>query len=184
MTVQRSRSYTILSVATIIAGVVIASGILAFTYRGAVTKIETDTTTLTITTTATVTENSSTTTVISQGATYQVQSSYDCLAGHSVASFNVTTTSLFEGRIDAGEPGVTLYVATIQSAQKIDMGHPAAWIYSSGLTNSVGFNLSLGPGYYVLWTEGADLGCGATTITPLEQLTVVTVTQAITLTPL
>jgi len=126
---------------------------------------------------------STVTVIIPEGATFQVQSSFDCLAGHSVQPFNVTATSLLEGGMSAGSPGATLYVATAQDAQTISLGHPASWVYSSGPTNSTSFSLALTPGSYVLWTEGADMGCGASIVTPLEELTTVTVTQAVTVTP-
>lgn len=121
--------------------------------------------------------------IIANGTTYQVSSSFDCVAGHSVQPFNVTAASVLEGRISAGNPGVTLYVSTAQQAQTTSQGHPAAWVYSSGLTNSTSLSVALTPGSYVLWTEGADMGCGATIVEPLEELTTVTVTQAVTLTP-
>jgi hypothetical protein len=129
----------------------------------------------TITTTETATAISAST-VIPQGYTYQVQSSYDCLAGHFAQPFNVSTTSLLEGAISASQPGVTIYVTTAESAQTVSQGHPSAWLYSSGLTNSATFNVILSPGSYMLWIEGADLGCGATIVTPLEQMTTVAVT--------
>ncbi len=135
-------------------------------------------------TTTTVTSTAiSATVIVPQGTTYQVQSSYDCLAGHSAQPFNVTTTSLLEGAITAGQPGVTIYITTAQDAQELYQGHPEVWLYSSGLTNSTSFSLDLAPGSYVIWTEGADLGCGATVVTPLEQLTTVTVTQEVSLGP-
>jgi len=121
--------------------------------------------------------------LVQQGSTYQVQSSYDCVAGHAAVPFNVTTSSTLRGAIVATTPGITVYLATAQEVQTISAGHPASWIYSSGLTNSTSFSVLLQPGSYVLWTEGADLGCGATIVTPLEQMTTVTVTQAIELTP-
>ena len=125
----------------------------------------------------------SATTIIPQGTTYQVQSSYDCLAGHLAQPFNVSATSLLGGGMNATEPGVTVYVTTVQGAQTVTQGHPAAWLYASSLADSTSLNVDLAPGSYVLWIEGADLGCGASTVTPLEQLTTVTVTQAITLGP-
>ncbi len=121
--------------------------------------------------------------LVQQGTTYQVQASYDCVAGHMSVPFNVTTASTLFGAIAAGSPGVTLYVATAQDAQSVSMGHPTSWVYTSGVTSSTSFNIPLGAGSYVLWTEGADLNCGATVVTPLEQLVNVTVTQAIGLTP-
>jgi hypothetical protein len=121
--------------------------------------------------------------IIPQGTEYQVQSSYDCVAGSTNQTFSVTAASVLQGAISAGSPGVTIYVATVQEAGTTSMGHPAAWIYSSGLTNSTGFAVPLSAGSYVFWMEGADLGCGATVVMPLEQLTTVTVTQAVTLMP-
>jgi hypothetical protein len=126
---------------------------------------------------------STVTVVIPKGATFQVQSSFDCLAGNFAQPFNVTAPSLLEGGIGAAEPGVTLYVSTAQGAQTIDLGHPASWVYTSGLTEATTFNLPLSPGSYVLWTEGADMRCGAKVVTPLEQMTTVIITQAVTVTP-
>jgi len=123
------------------------------------------------------------TVIVPQGTTYQVQSSYDCLAGHAAQPFNVTASSNLEGAISAGQPGVTLYISDVQDAQNLSMGHPALWVYTSGLTNSTNFKVLLAPGSYVIWIEGADLGCGASTVEPLEQLTTVTITEAITLIP-
>jgi hypothetical protein len=125
----------------------------------------------------------SATVILPMGGTYQVQSSYDCLAGHAAQPFNVTSTSALVGGVSAGQPGVTVYVATAQDSLTTDQGHPTAWLYSSGLTTSTSFSLTMAPGSYVLWTEGADMGCGSSTITPLEQLTTVTVMEAVTLTP-
>jgi hypothetical protein len=136
--------------------------------------------------TSTVSANSTLATmtvIIPDGATYQVSSSFDCVAGHFAQPFNVTATSSLEGGISAGSPGVTLYVSTAQEAQTTVQGHPAAWAYSSGLTNSTSFSIVLSPGSYVVWIEGADMGCGATIVEPLEELTTVTVTQAVALTP-
>jgi len=123
------------------------------------------------------------TVVLPNGTAFQVQSSFDCVAGHSVQPFNVTAASLLTGGISAGNPGVTLYVSTAQEAQTTNQGHPAMWVYTSGLVDSTSFSVALAPGSYVLWTEGGDLGCGAGIVTPLEELTTVTVTQAVTLTP-
>lgn len=127
----------------------------------------------------------STTVVLAQGAAYQVQSSFDCVAGHYEAPFNVTGPGASElrGSIKAGDPGVTLYIATAQSAQAVEQGHPSVFLYSSGLTNSTSFVVYIAPGSYVLWIEGADLNCGASIITPLEQITNVTVSEAFILTP-
>ena len=138
----------------------------------------------TTTTTSTSTGSTSTGTVIvPQGTTYQVQSSYDCVAGHVAQPFNVTASSNLEGAISTGQPGVTIYVSNAQDVQDLNMGHPSLWVYTSGLTNSTSFKFLLVPGSYVIWIEGADLGCGASTVTPLEQLTTVTVTQTILLIP-
>jgi hypothetical protein len=139
------------------------------------------------TTSSTSTSTNSTlsgvTVILPEGATYQVSSSFDCVAGNSAQPFNVTAPSRLEGGITAGGPGVTLYVSTAQDAQTLNEGHPTAWIYTSGLTNSTNFTVALAPGSYVLWTEGADMGCGATIVEPLEELTTVTVTQAVTVAP-
>ena len=144
--------------------------------------------TITVGQTTTSTTTSSTTAaagliIIPQGIQYQVQSSYDCVAGSTNQTFSVTASSDLQGAISAGSPGVTIYVATVQEAGTTSMGHPAAWVYSSGLTNSTSFNVPLSAGSYVFWTEGADLGCGNTVVMPLEQLTTVTVAQAVTLMP-
>ncbi len=147
------------------------SGVTTTSFSPSISTVSTDSTLSTVTV------------IVPQGATYPVQSSYDCLAGHFAQPFNVTTNSLLAGEISASQPGVTLYVSTAQDAQTVELGHPAAWVYTSGLTNSTSFSLLLSPGSYVFWTEGADMGCGASTITPLEQLTTVTAIQAVTLTP-
>lgn len=121
--------------------------------------------------------------IFPQGANFQVQSSYDCVAGHFVHAFDVTSTSNLEGGINVTSPGVTVYVSTNLQAQTTNLGHPTQWVYSTNVTNSATFNITLQSGSYVIWIEGADLGCGATIVTPLEQLTFVTVTQAVMLTP-
>jgi len=122
--------------------------------------------------------------LIPQGTSYQITSSYDCVATHSAEAFNLTTESLLSGGINSTQPGVTLYVATAQAAQTIVQGHPSVWIYSSGLTSSTSFSITLAPGSYVFWMEGADLNCGATIVMPLEQLTTVTIVESVVLTPL
>ena len=142
----------------------------------------TSTSTISTTTNTTLVSTTPTTDVIfPQGTSFQVQSSYDCLAGHDERSFNVTAVSNLEGAINASHPGVTIYISTAQDAQSVTQGHPSSWIYSSELTSSTSFNVSLQPGSYVLWIEGADLACGATIVTPLEELTTVTVIQSIVL---
>jgi len=105
------------------------------------------------------------------------------VAGHSAQPFNATAASVLNGGIIAGNPGVAIYVSTAQDAQTLVEGHPAAWVYFSGLTNSTSFSVALTPGSYVFWTEGADMGCGARIVEPLEELTTVTVTEAVTLAP-
>ncbi len=105
------------------------------------------------------------------------------MAGHFAQPFNITTISYLEGGINVTNPGVTVYVSTTQQAQTTNLGHPIQWAYSANVTNSTTFKVILPSGSYVLWIEGADMGCGATIVTPLEQLTVVTVTQAIMVTP-
>lgn len=137
--------------------------------------------TSTMTTTSITSTLSGADVIIPDGATFQVQSSYDCVAGHVTQPFNITTISYLEGGIRATPPGVTIYVSTEEDAQTISSGHPSTWVYSSGLTNSTNFNVLLTPGSYVLWTEGADLGCGSTIVTPLEQLTTFNVTETVML---
>jgi hypothetical protein len=105
------------------------------------------------------------------------------VAGHVDIGFNVTAPSVFAGGLNASDPGVTVYVSTLQDAQTLTMGHPSTWVYSSGLTNSTDFSVPLGTGSYVIWLEGADMGCGQSVVTPLELLTDVTVDQAFTLMP-
>jgi len=127
--------------------------------------------------------NSVGTTIVSLGETYTIQSSYDCLAGHTNQTFVVTAPSHLNGGLEGNAAGVMLYVATAQQALTISRGHPATWIYSSGVTNSTYFEVNLSPGEYVLWIEGADMGCGASVVEPLEYLTTVTVVQAVMLFP-
>jgi len=129
---------------------------------------------------------SSVTVILPEGATFQVQSSYDCLAGHLALPFNVTSAgATLEGRINASEPGVSVFVATAQQAQTTFQGHPTASVFASGPSNSTGFTIGISPGpeSYVLWIEGADMGCGSSIVTPLEQMTTITLPQAVTLTP-
>jgi len=120
-------------------------------------------------------------TVLPAGATLQVSSSYDCVAGHYAVPFSVQEPSVLSGGFSAGRPGVTLYVATTQQASSLFEGHPSTWVFASGLQSSSRFAVSLAPGSYMAWIEGADMNCGATVVMPLEQLTAVNVTQAFTL---
>jgi len=76
-----------------------------------------------------------------------------------------------------------MYVATSQEAGTIYQGHPASWVYSTGLVNSSTFSVLLSPGSYVVWIEGADQNCGSSIVMPLEMLTQVNITQAFTTTP-
>jgi hypothetical protein len=129
---------------------------------------------------------SSATVILPEGATFQVQSSYDCLASHFAVPFNVTAAgATLQGRINASEPGVSVYLATAQQAQTTFQGHPEAYLFASSPSNSTGFLMGISPGAqsYVLWIEGTDMGCGASVVTPLEQMTTVTVPEAVTLTP-
>jgi hypothetical protein len=192
MSATPTRSFTRLAFAIVIAALVISASALSYaSFEATVTRTVTttgnpsSTTTISTSTESTGPSSSSSTgtVIVPQGTTYQVQSSYDCVAGHIAQPFNVTASSNLEGAISAGQPGVTLYIADAQDVQDLSMGHPALWTYTSGLTNSTSFKSLLVPGSYVIWIEGADLGCGATTVTPLEQLTTVNVTQAVTLTP-
>ena len=128
-----------------------------------------------------VAEGSSTTSVIlPANATLKVSSSLDCLASHYSLNFGVTEQSTLTGGFSA--PGVTLYVATVQQAASTFQGHPASWVYSTGLVSSSSFSVVLSPGSYVVWIEGADHGCGSGIVAPLEMLTPVNITEAFTLT--
>ena len=115
------------------------------------------------------------------GTTFQVSSSYDCVAGHYSVNFTTQVKSVLAGGFSAGAPGVTLFVATTQQASVIFQGHPSSWEYSTGLVNSSAFAIDIPPGAYVVWIEGADLNCGAKIVTPLEQLTMVNITMAFTI---
>jgi hypothetical protein len=131
-----------------------------------------------------VSTTSGATVLLAQGATFEIQSSGDCQAGYISVPFNVTAVgATLAGRINASNPGVNIYVATAQQAQTILQGHPAAWVDWSNLSISTGFVSGYEPGSYVLWIEGADMGCGTSVVTPLEQMTNVTIPEAITLTP-
>jgi hypothetical protein len=116
--------------------------------------------------------------ILPEGTTLQVSSSYDCVAGHYSVPFAVQDPSVFMGGFNASRPGVTLYVATAQQASTVYQGHPSAWVFSTGLQNSTHFVFGITAGSYVAWIEGADLNCGATIVTPLEQLTTVNITEA------
>jgi hypothetical protein len=116
--------------------------------------------------------------IIPAGASFQVSSSYDCVAGHYSVPFTAQEQSVFSGGFNAEAPGVTLYVATAQQAPNVHQGHPSSWVYTSGLSNSSRFSVILPPGTYVAWVEGADLNCGSQVTIPLEQLTEVNVTEA------
>jgi hypothetical protein len=123
--------------------------------------------------------------ILPEGATFQVQSSHDCLAGHLALPFNVTDPAgaSLSGRINADQPGVSIYLSTALAARTTFQGHPADYLFVSGLNNSTGFAVGFLQGSYVLWIEGADIGCGTGVVTPLEQLITVTVTQEVTITP-
>lgn len=180
MTSQPSRNFARLATAIIVGAVIVSTAVFgSSTLQKSVTITSENASTQT--TSIRISADSSVTLVIAQSARYQVQSSYDCIAGHVEQPFNVTSSSLLEGGISAGPPGVTLYVATAQDAQTISMGHPDTWDYSSGLITSTNFSITLATGSYVIWMEGVDLGCGASTVMPLEQLTNITVTQALVL---
>jgi len=119
------------------------------------------------------------TVIIPTGTTYQVQSSYDCLATHVSQQFNVSSASVLRGAIGSSNGGIAVYVATSQQAKTIANGHPASWVFMS--TDPVSLDVPLPSGSYVIWIEGEDQGCGATIVEPLEMITTVTVTQAVTL---
>ena len=116
--------------------------------------------------------------VLPTGTTLKVSSSYDCVAGHYEVPLVAQGYSVLSGGFNAGTPGVTVYVATAQQASTVFQGHPSTWVYSTGLSRSANFTVPLDSGSYVVWIEGGDENCGATIVTPLEQLTVVNVTQA------
>ena len=121
------------------------------------------------------------TVIIASGTTYQVQSSYDCLATDISQQFNASSLSKLHGAIDASNGGIAVYVATSQQARSLTNGHPSSWLFMS--TSPVSFDVTLAPGSYVIWIEGADQGCGASIVEPLEMITTVTVSQAVILTP-
>lgn len=114
---------------------------------------------------------------------FSVSSSFDCVAGNYALNFSVPDQSTLAGGFSTGAPGVTAYVATAQQASSVFQGHPATWVYSTGLVNSSSFSVVLSPGSYVVWIEGADLNCGSSIVMPLEMLTPVSITQGFTLTP-
>jgi hypothetical protein len=131
--------------------------------------------------------SSNSTILLAEGTTFQVSSSFDCVAGNFNQTFSVNSFATLQGGISAAGAGVTLYVSTAQQAQTLYEGHPSMWFYSSGLSNSTSFSFTLVPGSFVFWVEGADMGCialgGGGVVEPLEMLTNVTVTQAVTLVP-
>jgi hypothetical protein len=129
-----------------------------------------------------VEENSTTPVILPAGTTLEVSSSFDCVAGHYSLSFSVPEQSTLTGGFSAGTPGVTAYIATAQQATSTFEGHPASWVYSTGLVDSSNFSVILSPGSYVVWIEGADQGCGSGIVMPLEILTQVTITEGLMLT--
>jgi hypothetical protein len=126
--------------------------------------------------------NSTHAVILPAGTSIAVSSSFDCVAGHYALNFSVAAPSTLTGGFSAGRPGVTAYVATAQQGSSTFQGHPASWVYSTGLVNSTRLDLNLSVGTYVLWIEGADMNCGAGVVMPLEMLTQVAVTQSFTLT--
>jgi hypothetical protein len=120
--------------------------------------------------------------ILPANTSLQVSSSYDCVAGHFSLQFSVPGRSTLTGGFSAEAPGVTVYIATTQQAATTFQGHPTNWAYTTGLENSSRFSVSLSPGSYVVWIEGADLNCGSQIVTPLEQLTQVNITEGFTLT--
>lgn len=124
-----------------------------------------------------VTPSSGGYTLLPAGASLEVTSSEDCLAGHASLNFTVQQQSVLSGAYSASSPGVTLYFSTSLQASDTYQGHPESWIFSTGLQGSSTFAVVLPPGSYVVWIEGADMNCGATVVTPLEMLTQVNVTQ-------
>ncbi len=119
--------------------------------------------------------------ILSAGSSFSVSSSYDCVAGYHAITFNSTGRSTLSGAFSARSPGVTLFVATSIQAASTTEGHPTSWVYSTSLTTSGNFSVSVGAGSYLIWVEGADMNCGAQIVEPLEVLTPVNVTQSIVL---
>lgn len=126
--------------------------------------------------------NSTTSVILPANSTLTVSSSYDCVAGHFSLNLSSAEQSTLTGGFSAEEPGVTAYVATAQQAASTFQGHPASWVYSTGLVSSSHFAVVLSPGSYVVWIEGADQGCGSEIVMPLETLTQVNITEGFTLT--
>jgi hypothetical protein len=118
------------------------------------------------------------TVILPAGAVIQVSSSYDCVAGHYSLPFSAEDETLLTGGFSAEAPGVTLYVATVQQASVVSQGHPSSWVYSTGLQNSSRFAISVPPGAFVVWIEGANMNCGSHVVMPLERLTTVNITEA------
>ena len=121
------------------------------------------------------------TVILPAGTAIQVSSSYDCVAGHYSLPFGTQDEAMLTGGFSAEAPGVTLYVATAQQASVVFQGHPSSWMYSTGLQNSFRFAVNIPAGTYVVWTEGANLNCGAHIVMPLERLTMVNITEAFTI---
>jgi len=131
---------------------------------------------------AVVEGNSTTSVILPANTSFDVSSSFDCVASHYSLNFSVTKQSTLAGGFSAEAPGVTAYVTTTQQASSTFQGHPATWVYSTGLVNSSQFSVVLSLGSYVIWIEGADQGCGSSTIMPLEMLTQINITEGFTLT--
>jgi hypothetical protein len=120
--------------------------------------------------------------ILPTNTSLEVSSSFDCVAGHFSLGFSVPEQSTLAGGFSAEAPGVTMYVATAQQAATTFQGHPVNWVYTTGLENSSRFSVSISPGSYEVWIEGADLNCGSQIVTPLEQLTQVNITEGFALT--
>ncbi len=118
--------------------------------------------------------------ILAGNSSFVITSSLDCLAGHYSANFTVDYARSLSGAFNS-TAGVTMYVATAQEAALTSEGHPSAWVYSTGQTNSTGFSVPLSPGTYVVWFEGSDQGCGGGVVAPLEWLTTVNITTAFVL---
>jgi hypothetical protein len=121
--------------------------------------------------------------ILHAGASFQVTSSYDCIAGNYQLQFASPTKSVLTGGFTASTQGVTLYVASSAYASDLVRGHPAQWAYLVDLGNSSNFRVDLSQGSYVLWFEGADINCGAKIVMPLEMLTQVNITRSFNLMP-
>ncbi len=119
--------------------------------------------------------------LIPAGTSFEVSSSYDCVAGHYAMDFTVQTESELTGTLSSGVVGLTLYVATLQQSGVTSEGHPSSWVYSEGVGNATSVSATLPQGSYVFWVEGADMNCNSSVVEPLEMLTKVVLASPLVL---